>query len=157
MRLLIFILSLTLFLFSSCRDKEENRPSFTIDNPMNFESLQVGQKMAFVNYKSTCSEIKSDVDFGGDTVILEEVTNIDNREFVISEYYTRHSESVVDIQPSPIEYSIHWEESFIRIPERFNSQIFWFYANDTIRLQPENTIELSQVGCQLEKENDIIF
>lgn len=157
MRQLILIFSLGLIFFSSCRDNDEGQASFTIDKPINFQSLEVGQKMAFVNYKSQCVDISSEVDFGGDTIILEVMINHDNEEFVISEYYTPYSESVVDITPVAIQYSIHTEGDFIRIPERFNSQIFWFYANDTIRLQPENTINLSQVGCQLQKENDVIF
>ncbi len=151
------LLSLVLILISSCSNDEERRASFTIEKDMNFSALEVGQKLAFINYNSNCSDITSDVNFGGDTIILEVITNHENREFVISEYYTPYSESIVDIQPPAIEYSIHWEDDFIRIPERFNSQVFWFYANDTIWLEPQNTIALTQVGCQLEKEDNVVF
>ena len=37
----------------------------------------------------------------------------------------------------------------IRIPERFNSALFFFYGNDTVTLAPQDRVNLVQNDCRL--------
>ncbi len=132
----------------SCGDDQEvSTRSFKIDKPLNLQDLEHGQRLAFVKYSADCSDI-SQVEFLSDTLIVDvHGTQIENT-YVLFEYFTPYSDSY-DSFTNPFTHTVNDTEDYVLIPERHSSQLFFFYANDTIFKNPTHDLNLIQDDCQL--------
>lgn len=147
-KFLLYISSLAIICLSCSKDGNQfdNREFVST---MDFSNLQIGQKSYFTNYSSTCADYTSNIIWTRDTLILE-VTAYEAGAFTFQEIYTQHSESFKNsATPDPIETSIIFQDNYLLLPERQNSNFFWFYGNDTLQLQPKNTVALVQEDCGL--------
>jgi len=51
-------------------------------------------------------------------------------------------------------YLTFFKNDYLLLPDRFNSNFFWFYGNDTLHLQPAQTVGLVQNECGLVLEDE---
>ncbi len=133
--LLLLIFSLLLL---ACNKDEHTDP---VSSQVDLVNLEVGQKSFYRSYKATCSDGISDFAWRGTTLILE-VTENDGQLF-FEESFT--DDSAINIPP--VSYPVTVIDGGILIPDRDESLLFYFYANDTIRLNPEHDVILEQDGC----------
>jgi len=134
---------------------------------INFSDLKVGQQSEYVKYLPECNDPMSIdnvlaqlSDLGGetmsitpDTLILKIESKTDNT-FTFSEEVI--SASLEANSNKKVYYDVIKESDYVLIPQRSESELFWFYANDTIRLKPKEKINLVQKECFIE-HNDAIF
>lgn len=111
---------------------------------VDFADPQDGQKTMYLNYTSTCESLAGDFEFGGDTLILEVLRS--NKAIVLMEYFTPASASG---RVDTVYHEIESHGTFALLPERTKSSLFYFYGNDTLRLQPDNHRKVKQDGCRL--------
>ncbi|MDN5200658.1 hypothetical protein QQ008_04775 [Fulvivirgaceae bacterium BMA10] len=131
----------------SCSE-EKVVPVADLEDRVNLSGLKSGQKSFYKRYTSTCENINGDFEFTGDTLVLEVVKN--NNKFRLKEYFTPDSPSSKSgNNTGPVEYSITIRDTYALIPDRGESALFFFYANDTLHLQPEHDITLTQQACRL--------
>lgn len=146
MKKLSVIFPLLLFAVCSC-DQLIDVPAPQPD-PQNgwvdFADPQNGQKTMYLNYTSTCEALDGDFEFVGDTLILEVLKS--NKATVLMEYFTPGS---ISENRDTIYHEIESHGSFALLPERTKSSLFYFYGNDTLRLQPDNHQKVKQDGCRL--------
>ena len=135
-----------LFLYGCSSDNDVQLPKITNPNPIDLSDLQVGQKSYYRRYQMEC-ESPSLFRYTGDTLTVEVVE--EEGEKFLWEYFTPHSPLATETTEI-IRYPIIEEAGQkIRIPERFNSALFFFYGNDTITLVPEQKVDLQQISCRL--------
>lgn len=111
---------------------------------VDFADPQDGQKTMYLNYTSTCESLDGDFEFTGDTLILEVLQS--NKATVLMEYFTPNS---ISGRFDTIYHQIESHGTFALLPERTKSSLFYFYGNDTLRLQPNNHQKVKQDGCRL--------
>lgn len=113
---------------------------------INFSDPQDGQKTMYLRYESTCENLDKDFTYTGDTLIVE--VQKTERATVLMEYYTTGSPSF-EFQADTAFHEIFSHGSFVLLPERENSSLFWFYGNDTLRLNPDTHEKIKQDRCHL--------
>ena len=93
--------------------------------------------------------MEENFEYTNDTLIVEVVEQ--SGELFLKEYFTKHSPMYLDtfISNEPVFYPIEGIEDIVLIPERANSSLFFFYGNDTIRLNRQHDVDLVQNGCKL--------
>lgn len=144
----LFISIFALFCLS-CSDEGDQFSEGEFASTMDFSNLKIGQKSYFTCYSSTCAEYRSNIQWKKDTLILEVIAQ-DGGTFRFQETYTQYSESFNNGElPSPIETNVIFKDDYLLLPDRQNSNFFWFYGNDTLQLQPMNTVSLVQEDCGL--------
>ena len=114
---------------------------------VNFSDPQDGQKTLYLSYESTCEDLDGDFRFSGDTLVVEVMKT--ERATVLMEYFTTGSPSF-DLQPDTVFHEIFSHGNFVLLPERDKSSVFWFYGNDTLRLNPDRHEKIKQERCHLE-------
>lgn len=149
----LFLVSF-LFFISCSKDGSVVPPELIPD--INFSDLEIGQTSSFVGYYSTCSEYQDNFEFRKDTLMLK-VSAQEGATFTIEEYYTPYSESYINGQTAVLEYEMTYQFDYLLIPERGSSQLFWFYANDTLQLQPGLTVNLQQESCTLFNDSNLFI
>ena len=119
------------------------------ENALNLSNLKAGQQSLFVKYKSTCDSLEEKFEYTRDTLIVEVVEQ--NGKLFLKEYLTENSPMYLDTFSSndPVFYSVRGIENNVLIPERTYSSLFFFYGNDTIRLNRQHDVSLVQEGCKL--------
>ncbi len=147
-----FLLICVLVVLNACT--KDNDPIIDPPNPvpetaLNLSDLKEGQQSLFVKYISTCDSLEEKFEYTRDTMVVEVVEQ--GGELFLKEYYTEHSPIYLDtfIPNDPIYYPISGIENNVIIPERVNSALFYFYGNDTIRLNRQHDVNLVQQGCKL--------
>ena len=129
------------------------------DNPIsetavNLSNLKAGQQSIFVNYTSSCDSLEEKFEYTGDTLVVEVVEQ--NGELYLKEFFTEDSPSYLDtfISNDPVFYPVTGMEDNVLIPQRIDSKLFFFYGNDTIRLNRQHDVNLIQQGCKLMIESN---
>jgi hypothetical protein len=146
------LLICVLVVLSACT--KDNDPIIDISHPvpenaLNLSDLKEGQKSLFIKYISTCDSLEEKFEYTRDTLVVEVVKQAGD--LYLKEYFTEHSPMYLDtfISNEPIYYPITGIENNVLIPERVNSSLFYFYGNDTIRLNRQHDVNLVQQGCKL--------
>ncbi|MCI4666976.1 MAG: hypothetical protein MRZ79_02365 [Bacteroidia bacterium] len=152
MKYLLLILPLAILFWSCDQEPEPIRPhSFNKSNTIDLGNPTVGQKTYYQLYESNCGSLNKDFNYVGDTLIVE-ITKQDDH-WIMLEYLTEHS---VNYSPLDTIYNPFYpDKQNTLIPNRFVSRLFFFYGNDTLRLQPDNRTKLIQKQCRLEINGDV--
>ncbi len=138
-------------LITSCSEDDDSTKPSNPDTPaaaVDLAELEHGQKSSFIKYKSTCG-LADSFEFTGDTLIVE--VKEDNGALMFHESYTDGSSNLSGMEPTT--HQVVQKDGYILIPERFNSQLFFFYGNDTIFTHSPHDVELSQGLCFVQHEN----
>ena len=152
----IYCIFLALTILSSCsKDRVINPPKDDVPDVERFEGFVdftdplPGQKSRYIKYESVCDDMNSEFRFTGDTIVFE-VAEL-NGQVIFREFYTAGSPAQISYpDQEPIEYTFDKNGNDLLIPDRFQSHLFFFYGNDTIRLNPVEQVELAQNGCMLD-------
>ena len=157
--LTIFFLSTLALMITSCSDDEtiieepiiEEVPIIEDEPGLNFGHLELGDITHFIMFQNECDDLGGDLNFTGDTLTWE-VTQLENGKAVLTERFTESS-PLADIQP--FDNPISFTSDYILMPNRWESNLFFFYGNDTLRVAPTPTVELTQQGCSFMLGNNI--
>ena len=145
-------LCVAVLMMCSC-EKTEVQPALEHD-PIDLQNPKVGQISCYVEYNAECAQ--GLYTYTQDTLIVRVTEHDGQLQFM--EYLTYHSPSHIDGSfGNPKMYDVHFEADYILIPERQNSELFYFYGNDTIFTNPVHDIDLNQNGCYLYHENGDLF
>ena len=149
MKQLSFLLFATLlFLVFSCSKQDKITPALLPDNAVNLSNLQAGQKSFYQRYTTKCDSLESEFTFTRDTLVLE-VAEGDGH-WIFKEYYTEYSPRYLNGDYiTTVEYKVIEDNDMLLLPQREESALFFFYANDTIQLRPDQRADLLQQDCQL--------
>lgn len=143
-RLIPFIVLLVAF--SSCRkDKGGGAPLPSLG--VNLSSPAVGQQSMYLRYKTTCDDLSGNFSYTFDTLLLTVVEQ--NNELHLEERFTENSPRYLNGETTPTVYPLQDIGDNILLTERSNSSLFYFYGNDTIRLQQSDQVPLFQNSCRL--------
>ncbi|MFT6866156.1 MAG: hypothetical protein ACJA08_000985 [Cyclobacteriaceae bacterium] len=139
-------LTLLLLICTACQS-ENIAPILQDTNAgINLSNLDAGQSFCYLAYEAQCSE---SFRFTGDTLEVEIVTSNDTTFF---------EESFSNSSPNfnfSNKYRVAMVDDYLLITERWNSQLFNFYGNDTLFLSKQPTVNLTQNGCQLFEEGEL--
>ncbi len=135
-----------LLLLSSC-EKNINQPIVN-HNQIDLSNPKVGQISCYVEYNAACALGNSSYSFSQDTLIVKVIEQDGDLHFM--EYLTYHSPSHQDGSfGNPKIYPVYFEQDYMLIPERQKSELFFFYGNDTMHINPVHDLDLQQDGCYL--------
>lgn len=140
---------ITLALVSCTKDDDNNAgPISTNTDQINLVDLEIGQVSIYERYQDVCG-LADVFNLSGDTLRVEVVTA--DGKLYFEETYT--SGSVNFGESDPVRHEVIPNNGFILIPERMNSNLFYFYGNDTIHTQPQPDVNLAQGPCLLQHQN----
>lgn len=145
-RLLLFA-GLCLY-FTNC----EKEPATTTPPPdsqsVDFSNLKAGQKSVYERYTTVCGALGTEFKRTGDILNLEVLE--EEGQLYFKESLTPESPLVIDgTITEPYTHEVSSKEAYMLIPERAGSLLFYFYANDTIGLNPNHDVTLKQEDCRL--------
>lgn len=121
------------------------------DGTLNFGNLELGGELLFISFLSDCTSFGDSFRFTGDTLSWK-VTQMENGEAVLHEKYTQHP-SIGN--PNPVDIAIRYTDDYILMPDRSLSNLFFFYGNDTLHVNPTPAISVDQLECSFYQEDDI--
>lgn len=143
-----FILSIFVITFLFACQKEEDLlfPSHQID----LSNLQVGQTAKYVNYHTFCGTMEEDFEFLGDTLLLKVIE--ESGKLYFSEALSPFSKSVINGGGwEPVKYPVEKQSYKLKMVDRTNSKLFYFYGNDYLTTrQPLKVKYVQQNGCKLD-------
>jgi len=158
---IIFALLSLCILLSSCKKDDDNINPINQD-PVILSSLEAGQTSHYVRYHMQCGDAPG-FEWTLDTLVLEVIKN-DVDEYFLQESLTPHSPMFLNGGfQEPVRYQVRPINDGLLIPQRESSALFFFYANDTLRLAPVHDVTLTQDACKLQQDsqpfigNDIGF
>lgn len=135
-----------LLILSSC-EKNVDQPIIN-HNQIDLSNPKVGQTSCYVEYNAACALGNSSYAFSQDTLIVKIIEQDGELHFM--EYLTFHSPSHQDGSfGNPIVHPVIFENDYMLIPERQKSELFYFYGNDTVHINPVHDLDLQQNGCYL--------
>lgn len=145
-----YIFILALVAIWSCEESDLPAPD-QMPNTLNFNNPAVGQKAYYQRYQTSCSNLSLGFQFTTDTLVVE--LKQDELGFYLEERFTEHSPLYVE-ESDPYQLRITFENDYALIPNRWGSALFYFYGNDTLRLQPDERETLVQNGCRIDLGNE---
>lgn len=146
-----WLLSLTVVTLLFACSKSDELPDPTPEpskEEVDLTTLKVGQRSLFVRYTTTCENLEADFAFTGDTLIWEVVSTIEG-DLQLKESFTERSPLYLNGAQEPVIYPVTGDGKKVLLPQRELSNLFFFYANDTIFLQPAASVPLQQDACRL--------
>ena len=129
-------------------------PSIRHDS-ITFGNPQVDQISCYTEYVATCSLGNSSYFYTGDTLVVKVIE--ENSELKFMEYFTQFSPSFLNGNIDAISYPVQVRDEYLLISERAQSNLFFFYGNDTIWTNPTHDVELEQDGCYLYHNNNLFI
>ena len=153
-----FLLCLLIPVLFSCSDNEPSATIFPVvgENSVDLSNPLEGQTSRYVRYTTECSNILEDVVFTGDTIQLS--VELSPAGIMFRETFSPNSPMLINSQlPQETSYKYELRNGYSLIRERANSQLFFFYGNDTLFLNREDKMFLRQENCQFVLEPDQIF
>ena len=126
---------------------------------LDFGNLELGDVTQFILFEADCSDLSGEITYTGDTLSWE-VTQLENGEAVLTERFTEFSPLGSLAQ---FDNAIAYTSDYILMPDRWSSNLFFFYGNDTLRVNPTSTMTLVQEECSFVSDgtvfrgNDIAF
>lgn len=152
MQKLLFLSFICLALsFGACQYTDLPAP-FPETEWVDFASPKVGQSTYYVRYTTDCNKIDRAFQFTGDTMILS-VAAVDGITATLEERFTPGSPFYKDGLVEPTRYDITTNEEYALLRNRWNSALFFFYGNDTLRLKVDHSATLKQDVCRLQIED----
>lgn len=145
--MLMLVLSLV---WTACSKKDDNILPVPDASKINLSDLRIGQKSTYVGYEMTCSDTPI-LTYTGDTLNVEVIEKDGN--LFLRETFTKHS-PMIAIHPDGTTYSVSANSDFLLLKDRAGSRLFYFYANDTLHIDPAHSTDVHQVGCMLNKGAD---
>lgn len=145
-KLLLLFCSFSL-LFVACNEDESSVESI-INGSINLSDLKAGQSSQFISYNSQCDYLSDSFSLTGDTLIVEVIEEYNVLKF--KESFTEYSPTYLSGMTEPVIHSVLAYENFVLIPERFNSNLFFFYGNDTIHIKNFTPKEMVQNSCKID-------
>lgn len=129
----------------SCKKETVNPDSKQI----NFQAPSANQENTYIRYFGFCDYFNPTFD----TMILQVVSN-KNHVLQLRERFTPHSPMYV-YHPDPLNYEVIWNEEYIiTTPDVRNmSNLFFFFAADTLWLKKPPAITLTQDQCRLYQDS----
>jgi len=139
---LFILLSLLMF---SCENEEAVPQKEFGTGKVNFSDLKIGQQSTYLAFAGFCLEGAEELDqfFPVDTLILE-VVDMNGEVLTFSERLTEGSTQYQAGLTQTITYDVIEKENYLLIPVRDSSALFYFYANDTLHLNPSDLVDLRQ-------------
>jgi hypothetical protein len=147
MKSFALILFTSILLFSCKKDNNNSPDPLPDDNAVQLINPQNGQQSTFYRYTSTCGS--DELNFTGDTLVLEVVQNDTGVTFV--ERFKTGSPNFGDSVIT--EYPVKVHEGYLLLDDRLQSRLFFFYGNDTLFTAKPHTIDLEQGPCLIELPN----
>ncbi|MEJ2004517.1 MAG: hypothetical protein P8X57_06035 [Cyclobacteriaceae bacterium] len=134
--------------------EESYEPDIRQIHPDNINLLEPrkDQRSYFLRYEGDCDSY-SNVRYTGDTLLLEVIER--NGALFMREKFTKGS-PLYKQNASGIVYPVTVRENYLLLPDRVSSALFFFYGSDTLRTNPGNPVQLSQLGCRI-RFNDELF
>ena len=149
MKKLLFFLA-GLLLLTGCKQDDTIEPT---PAQVNFSNLIVGQKSFYRAYSvSDCANVNN-FEWTGDTLVLEVLGTSSG--VVLQDVLTEYSPSFNE-ETDPVQYPVSHIMEGVLLPERLQSALFYFYASDTLRINPTHDVTLQQDECFL-MNNDNVF
>jgi hypothetical protein len=141
-----FSLCAAALLFASCTSDDDITPipDTNPQNELRLNDLRLGQSSQFVMFVGQC--FPSSFEYTGDTLIVEVVAL--NGGLGIRESYTSASVNLAEMVPAT--YPVIPTESYLLLPQRGSSALFFFFGNDTLPVQKPSSINLHQGDCFVE-------
>jgi hypothetical protein len=126
------------FSFTSCDKDPQVAPN---PQQINFQAPAVGQENYYLRYSGLCGELIPT----GDTLILK-ITGFDGDDLFLEEIFTKGSPSYYQ---QGYAYQAKWNADMIEIHADFrqNSQLFFFYGSDFLKLTQPSSKSMSQNNC----------
>ncbi|MEM6343826.1 MAG: hypothetical protein AAF927_08090 [Bacteroidota bacterium] len=115
---------------------------------VDFANPQVGQSTYYVRYTTDCDNFDRAFQFSKDTLILS-VVAVDGNLASMEERFTPGSPFYKDGIVEPTRYDITSNQDYALLTDRWNSALFFFYGNDTLRLTADHSATLEQDVCRL--------
>ncbi|MEM7162881.1 MAG: hypothetical protein AAF487_10635 [Bacteroidota bacterium] len=141
------VLYMAFLLFLAACEKEQLQPIVN-HNQIDLSNPKVGQISCYVEYNAACALGNSSYSFSQDTLIVKLIEQDGVLHFM--EYLSYHSPSHLDGSfGNPIYHPVIFENDYMLIPERQRSELFYFYGNDTVHIDPVHDLDLNQNGCYL--------
>lgn len=138
-------------IFASCQVvKNPPTPAVPVGK-IDFRSLEAGQLSRYVAYRSECLALADSFAYTRDT--LEVRVQLNEGKLFLEERFTEGS-PMWEFNSTPVVHRIIQGADYVLIPDRFRSQLFFFYGNDTLRMGYENTARLKQNDCTLNIQED---
>ena len=141
---------MVLFLSLLACKKETSDAEPSVNNEVNFADLKVGQESHFELFNAPCDQAAT---FGTDTLVLTVTES--NSGLALKESFTEGSPSYGISEP--VTYAVIDQGSYLLLPERWSSNLFFFYGNDTLWKNPFVEVELSKEGCFLAHPDGSFF
>ena len=135
----ILTLVFSIILLSCSEDKISSNFIVDSNHGLDLKNIEVGNKSTYVMYSSECG---SNFQFTGDTLLVEITENIEG--IFMTETFTDGS-----ILEGSRSHKIEPHNDYLLVPNRGNSNLLFFYGNDTIFLEREPSVALHQEDCQL--------
>lgn len=131
---------LAILMIISC-DEQDSTPRYLINQSsgIDLRNIEVGDQAKYVLYQSDCD---ANFQFTGDTLEVEVIERNDSLFF--KESYSEGSSIEIEA-----EHLIIPKDGYVLVPQRWNSQLLFFYGNDTIFLDRPTNVQLVQNGCRL--------
>ncbi len=136
----LLLLAALVTLMASCKP-ESVQPMV---NDVDLLDPKPGQKTYFLQYNSECDNYASKFALTGDTLVWEIFESAGA--LFARETFTPGSPS---FPASEVTYPLESIGDNLILKERWNSQLFFFYGNDTLRLQNNTNLSLTQDGCRI--------
>lgn len=153
------ILSLALITLACTKEPIESSRVITepvLEGNVNLAAPAVGQKSLFLRYYTQCEDLDGLFEYTGDTLQVEVIE--ESGQMLIRETFTEFSTSMLNGGiVEPLSYPISCDGKKVLIPEREQSHLFFFYGNDTIRLETNMDVDLAQRDCKLFDSNDVFI
>ena len=144
MKNLLYLFAFSLIV-SSCGKNEDFEFE---DEKINLSNLKEGQKSIYYRYMTSCENLTKDFEYTGDTLIVEVISQ--NQNLYFKEYVTPNSPLYLNGSfVTEVIYPVKNVGQGVVMPERWNSALFFFYANDTLRLGMNPNVNLVQEKCKM--------
>lgn len=139
-----------LLLLTSCTTYDESPTPINtnIKSDIRLNDLHAGQSNQFLRFSNSCN-VGNNFQYTGDTLVAE-VINLDGG-LGIRESFTAGSTNFSENEPGT--YPVILKDTYLLLPQRDASWLFFFFGNDTLPVEkPEDTI-LNQGLCFIEYMN----
>lgn len=133
------IIALTATLIA-CDKDDDFQPGI---NQINWQFPKEGQENYYLRYGGECGSVAPN----GDTLIFR-IKTVDGNQLELEERFTPGSPSY---SPLSYIYPATWSKDFVDIDAdyRINSQLFFFFGSDSLRLTQAPSMTLNQSNCFL--------
>lgn len=137
-----YLFGITLLAFSC--EKSTVVPTPDKEGEVYFQNLEAGQESRFIRYTLSCNDFAESFQWTGDTLVLRVVE--EGGSLYFQESLTPHSPLYLQGGlTDPITYPIEKQADQLYLPQREDSQLFYFYGSDYMMLKKETSTLLNRL------------